>query len=301
MHRLPLSAVLAVAALGLACAHRHPVSPVSAPATPVSAETSSPREGVESGVTRLGISWEEEGEGNPVVLLHAFSVDRRMWDAQVAYLKRSYRVLRYDLRAHGKSASVGESYSAIDDLKELLDERGITKAALVGLSNGSRVALDFTLAHPERVARLVLASPWISGYKPQESMAWMSPVLAAARTGDAEKAATLWAETPLMSIPGDPAATATVKRLTQDNRSLWLLPQNTERLLEPPALGRLAEVKIPVLLIEGEKDLPDTHHVADALIAGIPSAQRLVVPGVGHLVNLAAPKAFNGALTRFLE
>lgn len=236
-----------------------------------------------------------------MVLIHAFSVDRRMWDAQVEVLRPHYRVLRYDLRGHGTSVGAIEAFSAVEDLAALLEERGIARATLVGLSNGSRIAVDFALTHPNRVSRLVLAGPGLSGYVPKEKMDWMQPVFAAARAGDAEKAAHLWAETPLMAIPGHSEGAATLRKLVLANAGLWKLTSNPETPMTPPAVGRLGEIKVPVLVILGERDLPDSHAVADLLIANVPGSRKVVIPGAGHMVNLAAPAAFNDALMGFLS
>ena len=256
---------------------------------------------VSQGTTKQGLAWDETGTGEAVVLIHAFSVDRRMWDAQVEVLRPHYRVLRYDLRGHGTSVGATEPFSAVEDLAALLEERGIARAALVGLSNGARIAVDFALTHPNRVSRLVLAGPGLSGYVPKEKMDWMQPVFAAARAGDAEKAANLWAETPLMAIPGHPEGAATLRKLVLANAGLWKLTSNPEKPMTPPAIGRLGEIKAPVLVILGERDLPDSHAVADLLIANVPGSRKVVIPGAGHVVGLAAPTAFNDALMGFLR
>lgn len=252
------------------------------------------------GVSRQGLSYEIAGQGEPVVLIHAFSLDSRMWDAQVPVLCKHFRVIRYDLRAHGASVPATEPFAAHEDLYALLEELGIARAALVGLSAGARIATDFALAYPEKVTRLVLASPGVSGYVPKQIPEWMAPVIDAARSGDPERAALAWAATPLMTVPDDSTAAASVRALVLANAQLWGYAYNPERPLNPPALGRLSEIAVPVLVLVGERDLPDTHSVADTLAAAIPMARKLVVPGAPHILNLAAPQALNEAVLNFL-
>lgn len=151
------------------------------------------------------------------------------------------------------------------------------------------------------MSRLVLAGPALGGYTPKEKMDWLQPVLAAARAGDAEKAANLWVETPVMAISGNPEGAATLRKLVLANAGLWNVKTNPERQITPPALGRLAEIKVPALVIVGERDLPDSHAVTDLLATQIPGARKMVIPGAVHMVNLAAPAAFNEALLEFLQ
>jgi pimeloyl-ACP methyl ester carboxylesterase len=255
----------------------------------------------DTGRTARGIFYESRGGGRDViVLVHAFSMDRRMWDDQVAALRGAARVVRYDLRAHGKSAGQTEPFSATDDLLGLLDELRLPSAHLVGLSSGAAVALDFALTHRSRVRSLVLASPGISGFVGREPMTWMTPVIDAVRAGNLETAAERWAETPLMQVV-DSSGSARIRTLSQDNRAVWGNRVSMERPLDPPAIGRLGEVRVPTLVVSGERDLPDSRRAADTLAHGVPGAHLVVVPGAGHMVNIAAPRAFNNALISFLR
>ncbi|MGH7472049.1 MAG: alpha/beta fold hydrolase [Longimicrobiales bacterium] len=256
----------------------------------------------DTGRTAAGLYFECSGAGaRVIILLHAFSMDRRMWEPQVAALQRAARVIVYDLRAHGRSAPALEPYSAADDLLGLMDELGVSSAHLVGLSNGARVALDFVLTHPARVRSVVLAAPGVSGYVNRDPMPWMQPVIDAARSGDVLKAADLWAATPLLHIAHDSLAAARILTISRDNRALWGYRTNPERMLEPPAWGRLAEVRVPVLVLTGENDVPELRRLADTLAQRIPGAQLQVIPRAGHMLNLAAPEEFNAAMRRFLN
>ena len=106
--------------------------------------------------TRHGLRYVIEGAGPPVVLIHAFQSDLREWDEVAPLLARSHRVIRYDVRGHGRSAGLVAPIAATDDLRQLLDEIGVGKASVVGLSMGSEIALDFALAHPGCVDRVVM-------------------------------------------------------------------------------------------------------------------------------------------------
>jgi len=253
-----------------------------------------------SGETASGIHYEVRGRGEAVVLVHAFSLDSRMWEPQAAELEREHLVIRYDQRGHGRSAPITDGFAAYEDLGAVLDAAGVARAALVGLSSGSSIAIDFALTHPERVTRLVLASPGLGGYRPVGSFDWIAPVSEALRAGDVGEAARRWSETPLMSIPSRPAGDSLMRRMVEGNAALWSLSSNPERPLDPPAIGRLERIGVPVLVIVGSRDLVDTRAVADTLAARIPGARKVEIPGTGHLVSLEAPETFNGLLREFL-
>jgi len=255
---------------------------------------------IASGMSSAGLYYEASGSGDAVVLIHAFSVDRRMWAPQIAALERRFRVIRYDLRGHGNSTAPSEPYTAHDDLRSVLDALGITRATLVGLSAGSTLAIDFAIAYPDRVTGLVLASPGLNGHVPSPPLTWTQPVFQAAGAGDAEGAARLWAETPIMATYGGAATAATVKSLVMSNVRLWTYRTNPTRPLTPPAIGRLREIRSPTLVILGERDLPHIKEIAGLVVAGVSGARLVTVPGAGHIVNLDAPDGFNTAVETFL-
>lgn len=247
-----------------------------------------------------GLYYEARGSGPPVVFLHGFSLDRRMWSAEAAALADSHRVILYDQRGHGRSPAPEEPFEPSQDLASVLDALAVERAVLVGLSSGAEVAIDFAVRFPERVAGLVLASPGLSGYRPQGSFDWMGPVMAALREGDAREATERWLETPLMALPGAPEADAKMRAIVRDNADIWTQSPELRRPFDPPAIDRLEGIAVPTLVIVGEEDLVDTRHVGSILAERIPDAELRIIPGAGHLVNLAAPETFRDALAAFL-
>jgi 3-oxoadipate enol-lactonase len=269
-------------------------------AEPQSASQSTAKMQVESGTTSTGLYYEVSGAGDPVVLIHAFSVDRRMWAPQIAALERRFRVIRYDLRGHGNSAAPSDPYAPHEDLRSVLDTVGARRATLVGLSAGATLAVDFAIVYPDRVRRLVLASPGLNGHVPSPPLTWTQPVFQAASRGDTEDAARLWAATPIMAVHGGTTAADAVRSLVMSNRRLWTFRTNPARPLAPPAILRLAEIKSPTLVVLGDRDLPHIKEIADLLASGVVGAKRVTIPGAGHIVNVDAPDAFNSSVSTFL-
>jgi len=248
--------------------------------------------------------YEEAGEGPPLVLLNAGIADSRMWDRQLPALAERFRTIRYDARGAGRSDPARGSYSPRADLVALLDALGIGRAHLVGLSLGGAVALDAALEFPDRVASLVLAGARPSGLPSSDRLlaAWAA-VGAAAAAGDLDRAneleLALWVDGPRRSPQQvDPAVRELVRAM---NGALLAGPDEGEpRPLDPPAVGRLAEVGAPTLVLAGDADQPDVLAAADLLAREIPGARKVLIADAAHLPNLERPAQSNRLVLDFL-
>lgn len=111
-------------------------------------------------VPRGSLYYEERGSGEPLILIHGHSLDRRMWDEQFAEFARHYRVIRYDMRGYGKSSSQTEDFqfTHAEDLIVLMDSLHISRAHIVGLSLGGEVGADMLGWFPDRVKSAILVS-----------------------------------------------------------------------------------------------------------------------------------------------
>lgn len=108
----------------------------------------------------MTLAYDDGGAGDPVVLLHSSAADSRMWDSQWEALTARFRVIRPDLRGHGRTPYASETpYSDPGDVADLLAALAVERAVLVGSSYGGRVALQVATAHPALVSRLVLLNP----------------------------------------------------------------------------------------------------------------------------------------------
>ena len=119
----------------------------------------------------IQLNFIEQGQGQPMVLLHGNVENSSYFVHQIAHFSKSYRVIAIDTRGHGQSPR-GEKPFAIkqfaEDLKAFLDARNIAKAVILGFSDGGNIALEFALKYPERVEKLILngANLFPSGVKP---------------------------------------------------------------------------------------------------------------------------------------
>src|SRR5262249_42601880 len=141
-------------------------------------------------------------DGDPVVFLHGFGLDARMWEPQFKDFERSLQVIRYDLRGFGRSSLPPTApYAHEDDLMALLAHLGVARAHVVGLSMGGRMALRFALAYPDATRSLVLAESALDGHKwSAEWQARWSEICETAKAGDLDGAKHRWLEHPLFAF-----------------------------------------------------------------------------------------------------
>ena len=250
------------------------------------------------------LRYQQTGEGAPMILIQGANLPMEMWDAQVKFFASEFKVVRYDVRGFGGSGPRdGVPYQSHTDLLALLDHLRIERAHLVGLSLGGRIAVDFALTYPDRVASLVLAGPGLSGYQfdGKAMRSWIERIIAAQGEGDFFRAADIWLETGFMAPAMEkPELAPRLTRLARANARVWA-SRDLEVPLSPPAVNRLGEINAPTLLLLGERDVDDEHRIVESLHREISNAQLEVFPGVGHVINLEAPEDFNRIVYQFLR
>jgi 3-oxoadipate enol-lactonase len=249
------------------------------------------------------IYYEEVGAGNPVVLLHGFSLDRRMWDAQWEFLSSRYRVLRYDLRGFGKSAPpTTKPYTHADDLFALIDHLGLDRVDLIGLSLGGGAAINAAILCPDRVRALIVVDPSLGGFRwSSEFTAAQAAIRATAKDAGIEGARAQWLSLPIFrAAMSNPRVAERLVSIVGDYAGWHWLHADPGRPFSPPAIDRLQEISAPTLVIVGELDTADFQSIASTLESRISRAQKVVLPDVGHTANLEAQAQFNETVGAFL-
>lgn len=262
--------------------------------------------------TSDGIAYDRGGPSGevPVVLLHAGVADRGMWDPIWPELIGDRDVVRLDLRGFGDSAArPAGAVSHPGDVLGTLAEIGIDRCHLVGASFGAGVAVEVALGRPSAVASLLLAAPGgslLGEVTPDLRAAWDAE-RAALECGDLDAAVeanlSWWVEGPRRSADQvDPSVRERVRRMQRRALEVtadWDDVQEQE--LDPPALDRLGEIDVPVLVLVGGPDLDAVHDAAGRVVAGIAGARRVDWPDAGHLPSLEDPAAFAGLLREWVK
>lgn len=263
---------------------------------------------IDTGIARFGqseIYYEIAGSGEPtVILIHGGLLDCHMWDEQFELLAKDHRVLRYDASAHGGSPLPPDVYWDHMDLRELMNALGIDQAILVGLSLGGRIAIDMALEEPERVEAIVAVSSGLSGYRFESEfyIEHRDAMIQAWRAGEfdtvVEEFQRCWTDGPHRSPDEvDPEVREKVRAMARNG----LEHAMEGRLIDPPAIGRVVELDLPMLVITGELDMPGIHEIAELIVDANPNAELVEVPGVAHMVNMEAPDRFNELLLEYLS
>ncbi len=258
--------------------------------------------------------YEVAGEGYPLVFMHGGIMDNTMWDDQFDAFAQYYRVIRFDLRGFGQSdLPIGpEPISMRGDLRALLAFLGIDKANVLGISMAGSIAIDFTLDYPAMVNALILVAPGINGYdfasaQSEDEKAMFQKIEAAFESDDLERAIELetraWVDGPHRTPEQvDPQVRKRAYNMNlQNNRRAAGIEWPATQKLEPPAIERLAEIRVPTLLIIGDGDVREQVTLIDILATKIPGAQKAVMRGVAHVPNMERPAEFNQLVFDFLK
>lgn len=243
------------------------------------------------------------GQGEPVIFIHGFPLDRRMWRNQVAEFSQEYRVITFDLRGFGESAPSPEVMTMEDyaaDIAAILDELDIQEpVTLCGLSMGGYIAFAFYRAYQKRLRRLILCDTKAvadSDEKRRQRHAMAERLLA-------EGIEFL----PQATIPAllDKAASQNVHALVEEMVTASS-PQGAAAAARGMALradstNLLQKIDVPTLVICGEADQISPPDEMRKIAAAIPAAHFELIPGAGHLTPLENPAAVNQAIGAFLQ
>jgi pimeloyl-ACP methyl ester carboxylesterase len=251
---------------------------------------------------------EADGDGPPVVFVHAGVAHLRMWDEQVAALRDAYRVLRYDTRGYGKTRVEDVPYSNSADLGLVLDHFGADSAHVVGLSRGAQIALDFAVNEPARTRSLAWVAGGVRGLEvpddPRDEAVWHQTE-ELEKTKDWEKIVEL--ETQLWTDGPDQPPTRVDpdvrRRMMQWNLESYRAEQSPNQVTPPEfvAAEHLDRLTMPVLATWGTLDVTSTLRSGEWLVANLPGIRSRVFEGVAHMVNLERPAEFNQMLREFLD
>jgi len=248
-----------------------------------------------------------EGEGLPVMFLHAGVCDKRMWASQMAAVaEEGWQAVAYDRRGYGDTESADLPFSHIDDLEAVLAARDIHAAIFVGCSLGGGLALDFALRHPGRVLGLVLIGTSVSG-APWTETAVEEQIEAAEE--DAWERGDLDMVNRVQAHEWLDGPRARNGRVEGAARALFL-DMNAKALAKPelggaerpaPAWPRVGAVNAPTLLMVGDEDFTALIERHEYLSEEMPNAFAVVLEGVAHIPSIERPDLVNSMLLEFLD
>ncbi len=239
------------------------------------------------------IGWDDWGRGAPLLLFHAFPLDRRMWEAVARRVEHKVRVIAIDFRGLGESEGMGSIEEAADDGARLLDHLGIARAMVGGLSMGGYVSMAFARRHPSRMAGLLLADTRSAADSDEGRAARERAIAQVVTHGVAAFAGEF---VPRLVAPGNKRAFDLARALAllqQPNGVAAALAALRDR---PDATAGLAAIAVPTTIVVGELDALTPPADARAMHAAIAGSQLIEIPGAGHLTAIESPDRFATAV-----
>ncbi|VVT21026.1 alpha/beta fold hydrolase [Erythrobacter sp. EC-HK427] len=237
------------------------------------------------------------GEGPPLILLHGWTLDWRMWLPQVAELSRSHLLVMPDRRGFGRSTAPPDLAREADDIHAIASFFGFERFALLGLSQGAAIALDYAHRHAERLTSLIVSGAPLPTLVERDEELDLAQYEAWAAAGTWEQMRSDWMRHPLMQCSNAQVA-ALLEQIVAgyDGRDL-LAPS----VLPGVPKEVLAHLSTPCLALTGTGDSPWRRACAKALAGTVPRGSHCEVDAAGHLANCDNPAAFNAIVRDFLN
>lgn len=247
----------------------------------------------------MDLHYEIQGSGKPIVLFHSPGVDSREWKFIVPQLASTFRTVTFDGRGIGLSPPPVKPTNLVEELRNLLDHLGIERTMLVGHSMGGQATTDFALTYPERVEKLVLIAPALSGYAySPEYLSWINEINSYAP--DIEKMTRLSLSAANYSVAMASSQRDFLYEMTKQYMTRVFTEWKNFELVwpQPPAAQRLNELQTDTLYIYGDQEWEDMNGVTE-LFRQVPSVRTVLIKGSDHMVTLTHPDEIARLILQF--
>lgn len=251
--------------------------------------------------------FEVAGEGQPFLMVHAGIANKSMWDDQFEFFAQKYKVVRYDMRGFGQSPPIAAEYQRHQDIRGLLDFLNIDHTYLMGSSMGGGACMNFALEYPDRADALIMTGSAPNGFAyPEWAPAPLDEEMeAAAEKGDMERVNEIAMQLFVDGKGRTPdQVSARLRKKVSDMNAIVLRNEKLmgrDMPLANAAAKRLAELKLPVLIIIGDLDEEYIYKAFDFMADNIKGVRKVVMHGTAHLPNMEFPKEFNAQVQNFLD
>jgi 3-oxoadipate enol-lactonase len=260
---------------------------------------------VKAVINGVTVGYTDQGNGTPLIFIHAFPLSKTMWQPQVDALKDTYRVITIDLGGHGESDIVLlndtlDGYAK--DVIRLLDHLGIAQAVFVGLSMGGYTLFSIYRHYANRVHAMVLADTRAQADS-EEVKAGRGSMAQVAFTDGAPAIADLMLPKLLApsTIEHHSEIVEQVRQMILQTSTAGIVVDLAAMAARPDSTDLLSTITCPTLVVVGEKDVATPAEEAHYMAERILGSTLVTIPDAGHLSNLEQPAAFNKTLQRFFK
>ncbi len=253
----------------------------------------------------ITVGYTDQGEGTPLVFIHAFPLSKTMWQPQVDTLKEAYRVITIDLGGHGESDIVPWNDSLDGYAKtiiRLLDHLEIVQPVFVGLSMGGYILFSIYRHYANRVKALVLADTRAQADS-EEGRAGRQMMAEVAFKDGASAIADLMLPKllALSTIEQRPEITEEVRQMVLETSTAGIVVDLVAMASRSDSTDLLSTITCPTLVIVGEDDQATPVAESQYMVDRISGVRFVTISQAGHLSNFEQPIAFNQAIESFLE
>lgn len=246
----------------------------------------------------LEIAYRQQGQGEPIILLHGFGLNHHIWDPIVEAFHEKARFITPDLRGHGQSEVTECTYSMDSlaaDLAAFMDALGIQRASVGGHSLGGYVALAFAAAYPERLSGLALITTNARPDSPEKRQGRYELAQAVQLQGSSALAESLG---PRLSKHLD--LVEALQLMISQTHPQGVIGASLGMAERPDRMNILKALTCPVLVVAGEEDMITPLSASQEMADANPQARMLLLPNAGHMPMLEAPLRLGASLLETL-
>jgi len=246
------------------------------------------------------------GSGPPLLAIHGWPLDHRVFEPQVRGWSSSLTVIAYDRRGFGRSEARPDLRLEVDDIDRILDALELPSVHLLGMSQGGRIALRYAVTHSHRLRSLILQGAVIDGLHVEEADADRIPIVeysALAKSGRLDEVRRRWLRHPMMQLgTGFEAASNLLQRILDGYAGADLIDFDASRYhFSADLLLALSALNVPTLLLTGAQETAARKRHADEIESRVSGCKRVQLANSGHLSNLTEPEHYNRAVREFCE
>ena len=247
---------------------------------------------------------QQQGVGAPLVLMHGWTLDHRMFEPQVSHLSEHFHVITYDRRGFGRSTMPPDLGPELDDLDCIADALSLDTLHLLGMSQGGRLALRYAVSRPQRLRSLILQGAVVDGLAadgPERENVPFFEYAELARSGQLEVMRQRWSQHPLLALrPELDEAKRLLDDILNDYSGADLLNFSPEMFATSlDVQGELARLQVPTLILTGALETVRLRAHAKKLLELIPDSREVVFAHSGHLSNMSEPALYNEQVIGF--
>ncbi|WP_067677008.1 alpha/beta fold hydrolase [Nocardia miyunensis] len=252
------------------------------------------------------VGYTDHGSGPALVLVHGFLFDKRMWQPQIdSFTTIGYRVICVDMVGFGGSAVTSSAVEMAVQSRAVLEvmaDRGVGEATLIGYSMGGQVVLDLLGRHPERASAVVFSDTFASVDTPEAGTARLTLADRLEAEGVRDYAEEFL---PLVlserSVRERPAVAARAREMMLAAHPMTAAAALRGRAARPDYTETARGLGIPALVVAGAEDAFDRGVLAAELAELIPNAELAIIPEAGHTPSMETPDAFDAVVRDFLQ